>query len=74
MLEKWWQQFLERNKRVLSEVVQIQMEMARKNPRPGPNIFPHRTNSPSMVIIFWVILVLLATGCWVLIRRGAGHP
>jgi hypothetical protein len=32
MLGKWWQQFLERNKRVLSEVIQIQMDMARKNP------------------------------------------
>lgn len=73
MLGTRWIQFIERSKRVVSEVAGVQMDLARENPKPSPSLFPGRPNRTSIVIIFWVILVLLATGCWLLIRVGAGH-
>ena len=74
MLRTWWLQLLERKKHLVSEVIDVQMDLARENPKPSPNVFPGRPNRTAIVIVFWVILVLVASGCWLLIRVGGGHP
>jgi hypothetical protein len=64
-------QFMERNKRILEEVAEIQLQMARENPKPySPLIFPNRPNKTSTVIVFWVVAVSLSTLCWYLMQRG----
>lgn len=57
----------------MTEVAQIQAEMAKENPRPAPTVFPNRMNKPSTVIMFCALLILAAIASWLVIRNVGGY-
>jgi hypothetical protein len=58
-----------RHNRVVAEVRQVQLEMARKGVgRPVP-ILPNRPNSATLIVI-WLLILMGGTLLWVVITRA----
>lgn len=68
MIKALWQRFTSRNRRIMSEVVRVQQEMAQQNPRPAPTIFPNTTSRATMVLVFWVLLLSVGAVLWLALR------
>jgi len=66
-----WQRFVQRNKRILREVTQFQVDLAKEsNKRPSSHIVEGRSISKSLVFFFWILVVLVAVLGWSFLRSG----
>jgi hypothetical protein len=68
MIKALWQRFTSRNRRIMSEVVLIQHEMAEQNPRLAAKIFPNTTSRATTVLVFWVLLLSVGAILWLTLR------
>jgi|HubBroStandDraft_5_1064220.scaffolds.fasta_scaffold128346_2 hypothetical protein len=66
----FWQRFVQRNKRVLGEVTQLQVDLAKESKRSSPRIVKGGSISKSAIFFFWILLVLAAVLGWSILRSG----
>ena len=65
MIKGLWQRFVNRNRRILAEVVQIQVGMAKEDSSPPVPIFPHYVKiKQSTAIVILSLVIALSVVLW----------
>jgi hypothetical protein len=69
MLTEFWQRSRARQRRILSEVGQIELAVERENPRKSPEIIRDSPNKLARVLIVCVAAIIILIGInWFLLR------
>jgi len=57
----------------MSEIKDIENDPTKRNFSDGPLVFPNKTNKVTTGILFFGLLIVIATTCWILLRKAAGY-
>jgi len=69
-MKKLWQRLVERHRRDVAELHQIELEMAQEEAlRPAPKLFPERPYKVSTIALFCVFGFFVAFAAWVTLKE-----
>ena len=68
MLTEFWQRSRARQRRILSEVGQIELSVERENPRKSPEIIRESPNKLAKILILFAAIIFLIGVNWFLLH------